>query len=147
MWAQQNEKEEETTLMSICDSVEWVLHKAMSAMQNSHFNAQQLSQHNVKLLNIFCAVEMLQKLIQPLQTCKTQNQYIATWQKLVCYFVHVTKGQCLHRDLFCLIETQLNQFEVMKAVTDALTHSRGDVQGNGVDEFSDGEASGEEKED
>ena len=35
----------------------------------------------------------------------------------------------------------------MKAVTDVLTHFRGDVQGNGVDEFSDGEASSEEKED
>ena len=35
----------------------------------------------------------------------------------------------------------------MKMVTDVLTHFRGDVQGNGVDEFSDGEASSEEKED
>ena len=64
--------------MSICDSVKWVLHKAMSAMQNSHFNAQQLSWCNIKLLNIFCTVEMLQKPIQPLQTCKTQNWYIVT---------------------------------------------------------------------
>ena len=35
----------------------------------------------------------------------------------------------------------------MKMVTDVLAHFRGDVQGNGVDEFSDGEASSEEKED
>ena len=147
MWAQQNEKEEETTLMSICNSVKWVLHKAMSAMWNSHSDVQWLSQRNVKLLNTFCAVEMSQKPIQSLQTHKTQNQYIATWQKLICYFVHVIKEQCLHRDLFCLIETQLNQFEVVKVVADVLAHFRGDAQGNGVDEFSDGEASSEEKED
>ena len=147
MWAQQNEKKEETTLMSICDSVKWVLHKAMLTMQNSHSNAQWLSWCNIKLLNIFCAVEMLQKLIQLLQTHKAQNWYIATWQKLICYFTHVTKEQCLHRDLFCLIETQLNQFEVMKVVTDVLAHSREDAQENGVDEFSDGKASSEEGED
>ena len=90
---------------------------------------------------------MLQKLIQPLQTHKAQNQYIVTWQKLVCYFTHVIKEQCLHRDLFCLIETQLNQFEVMEAVADVLTHFRGDAQENGVDEFSDEKASSEEEED
>ena len=66
MWAQQNEEEEETTLMSICNSVKQILHKVMLTMWNSHFNAQQLSWHNVKLLNIFCTVEMSQKLIQPL---------------------------------------------------------------------------------
>ena len=147
MQTQQNEKKEETMLMSICNSVKQVLHKAMLTMWNSHFNVQWLSWCNVKLLNIFCTIEMLQKSIQSLQTHKTQNQYIATWQKLVCYFTHVIKGQCLHRDLFCLIKTQLNQFEVMKTVTDVLAHFRGDAQGNGVDEFSDGEASGEEKED
>ena len=147
MWAQQNEEKEEITLMSICNSVKWVLHKAMSAMQNSHFNVQWLSQCNIKLLNTFCAVEMLQKPIQSLQTHKTQNWYIATWQKLVCYFAHVIKEQCLHRDLFCLIKTQLNQFKVMKVVADVLAHFRGDAQGNGVDEFSDGKASSEEKED
>ena len=73
MWAQQNEEKEETMLMSICNSVEQILCKVMLAMQDSHFNAQQLSQCNVKLLNIFCAVEMLQKPIQSLQTHKTQN--------------------------------------------------------------------------
>ena len=36
---------------------------------------------------------------------------------------------------------------MVKVVADVLAHFRGDAQGNGVDEFSDGEASSEEKED
>jgi len=67
---QHGEEARETVLAHICNSVEWVLRKAMMAMQNSHSNTQWLSWHNIKLLNTFCAAEMLQKSMQPLQTDK-----------------------------------------------------------------------------
>jgi len=108
---QHGEEAGEAALAHICDSVERVLRKAMAAMRDSHSDTQRLSRRDAKLLNTFRAAEMSQKPMQPLQTGKARTRYIATWQKLVCYFARVTSGQCLREDLFCATETQLDGFQ------------------------------------
>jgi len=119
--------------------VEQVLRKAMAAMRDSHSDAQRLSRRDAKLLNTFRAAEMSQKPMQPLQTGKARTRYIATWQKLVCYFARVTSGQCLHEDLFCPTETQLDRFKAAEAVAKALVRSGGVTQKNEGDGIANGE--------
>jgi len=136
---QHGEEAGETALAHICDSVERVLRKAMAAMRDSQSDAQRLSRRDAKLLNTFRAAEMSQKPMQPLQTRKGRTRYIATWQKLVCYFARVASGQCLRKDLFCPTETQLDRFEAVEAVAKALVGSRGVTRKNEGDGIANGE--------
>jgi len=105
-------------------------------MRDSHFDTQWLSQRDAKLLNTFRAAEMSQKPMQPLQTSKARTQYIMTWQKLVCYFVRVTSGQRLRKDLFCPTETQLNGFKAVEVAAKALVRFRGVAGKNEGDEIA-----------
>ena len=136
---QHGEDDGETVLAHICNSVERVLRKAMTAMQDSQSDAQRLSWRDTKLLNTFRAAEMSQKPMQPLQTRKARTRYIVTWQKLVCYFARVASGQCLRKDLFCPTETQLDRFEAVEAVAKALVGSRGVTRKNEGDGIANGE--------
>jgi hypothetical protein len=55
-------------------------------------DARQLSRLNAKLLNTFRRVEMSQDPIKPLQNGRSRANYIATLQKLLCYFSRVSEN-------------------------------------------------------
>jgi superfamily II DNA helicase RecQ len=77
----------EPTLHAICSSVARVLRVGMAMLDyDGATDARQLSRLDARLLNTFRRAEMSQDPIRPLQNGQSRANYIATLQKLTCYF-------------------------------------------------------------
>lgn len=82
---------EEPKLAAICQGVQRLLRKGIALLRDEQGKEErQLSQLDAKLLNTFRGAEMSQDPTKPLQNRQSRDKYIATWQKLVCYFHRVT---------------------------------------------------------
>jgi hypothetical protein len=99
---------EASTLRALCDSVARVLRSGMAALDyDDAEESGPISRPDLKLINTFERNRLSQDPIKPLQNRKSRQNYIDTFQKLICYIWNVSEGVCLaKKKMFAMTATQ-----------------------------------------
>lgn len=102
-------------LANICNSVERVLRRGMIALSSP--TGGSITNRVARFLNTFTDGQTAADPMQPLQNNQTRSKYIATWKKLVCYFIRTARDQMLVQDEKPLFEGTASQLEALETVT------------------------------
>nr|POE59393.1 hypothetical protein CFP56_24662 [Quercus suber] len=146
---------DEPELAAICASIQRLLKRGMAILRDERGKEErQLSRLDAKLLNTFRGAEMSQDPIKPLQNRQSQDRYISSWQKLVCYFYRVAYEdhfQATEKALFQATQEQQDAFgaawtqaeqllqlmqqqeQQLKQGASRTRHQHDSVQGDGVE--------------
>jgi len=103
--------EDEPELELLCGAAERVVRSAMDIIRGE-VEGVRLNRLNARHLNTIRVSEINSDPIKPLQNKRSEDRYVGTWGKLICYFSRVARQSCLVNEAFTMTGQQQEAFSL-----------------------------------